>query len=66
MGPLKSRRALLCASALSLTGRAAFAQPARKVHRIGVFTASSAADFAGPQPVAAQARALLRGLGELG
>ena len=60
------RRTLIGASGLLLTGRAAFAQPVRKVQRIGVLVASPAADFSGPQPVLSQARALLRGLGELG
>lgn len=60
------RRTLICASGLLLTERATFAQSVRKVQRIGVLVASSAAEFSGPQPVTAQARALLRGLGELG
>ena len=60
------RRTLLGAGGLLLTGRSAFAQPARKVQRIGILTVSAASDFAGPQPVVAQAKALLRGLGELG
>jgi putative ABC transport system substrate-binding protein len=66
MNPFKKRRTLIGASALLLAGRDAFAQPVRKIHRIGIFTVSAAADFAGPQPAAAQAKALLRGLGELG
>ena len=45
------RRTLLGAGGLLLTGRSAFAQPARKVQRIGILTVSAAADFAGPQPV---------------
>jgi len=60
------RRTLIGTGGLLLTGRAAFGQPVRKVHRIGVLVASSAAEFSGPQPVTAQAKALLRGLGELG
>lgn len=60
------RRTLIASSGLLLAGRAAFAQPARKLHRIGVLTSAAALDFSGPQPVAALAKALLRGLGELG
>lgn len=60
------RRTVIGTSALLLTARATFAQPAHKIHRIGVLISSAAADFAGPQPVTAQAKALLRGLGELG
>ncbi len=60
------RRALIGTSGLLLTGRAAFAQPARKVDRIGVLTSFSASDYAGPQPLHANAKALLRGLAELG
>ena len=60
------RRTLIGASGLLLTGRAAFAQPARKVYRIGVFPSVSASDYAGPQPAHPNAKALLRGLSELG
>jgi putative ABC transport system substrate-binding protein len=64
--PLNKRRTLICAGGMLLAGRAAIAQPARKFRRIGIISASLAADFTGPQPVAAQGKALLRGLGELG
>jgi hypothetical protein len=57
---------LLGTSGLLLTGRAAFAQPARKAYRIGVLTSFSASDYAGAQPLNPNARALLRGLGDLG
>lgn len=60
------RRNLLGTSALWLTGRATFAQPVRKVNRIGMVTSFTAADYAGPQPLHANAKALLGGLSELG
>ena len=60
------RRIFIATGGLLLAGRAAFAQPVRKVRRIGVLTSFTGSDYAGPQPVATQARALLRGLGELG
>jgi putative ABC transport system substrate-binding protein len=51
---------------MSMTGQVGFAQPARKIHRIGVVTTLPAAEWAGPQPVIPYGKALLRGLGELG
>jgi putative ABC transport system substrate-binding protein len=63
---MMKRRTLIGTSGLLLTGRAAYAQPVRKVHRIGVLTSFTGSDYAGPQPANANAKALLRGLGELG
>ena len=63
---MMNRRTLIGTGGLLLTGRAAFAQPARKVYRIGLLTSFTASDYAGPQPEHANAKALLRGLGELG
>lgn len=60
------RRYLIGTGAMWLTGQAAFAQPVRKLHRIGMLTSFTGADYAGPQPENANAKALLRGLGELG
>ena len=60
------RRTLIGTSGLLLMGRAALAQPARKVQRIGLLTSFTGSDYAGPQPVNPNAKALLRGLGDLG
>lgn len=60
------RRSLIGTGALWLTGQAAFGQPARKVYRVGVLTSFTGADYAGPQPTNANAKALLRGLSEHG
>jgi putative tryptophan/tyrosine transport system substrate-binding protein len=60
------RRTLISSGGILLAGQAAFAQPARKVARIGVLITGLASEFAGPQPESALAKALLRGLGELG
>ena len=60
------RRDLIGTGGLLLAGHAAFAQPARKLARIGVFTTASTAISAGPQPESLPVKALLRGLGDLG
>jgi putative ABC transport system substrate-binding protein len=47
--------------------RAAHAQPARKVYRIGILgSRSSTSEMVGPQPREPHVNALLRGLRELG
>ncbi len=63
---MKRRCALIGTGGLLLARRAAYGQPERKIHRIGVLTSFTGADYAGPQPANANAKALLRGLGELG
>ncbi len=60
------RRTLIGTGGLLLAGHSAFAQPVRKVARIGVLITGVASEFAGPQPESALAKALLRGLGDLG
>ena len=60
------RRAVIGAGGLWVVGRSAFAQPARKVPRIGVLATGVGSEWSGPQPANIYAKALLRGLGELG
>ena len=63
------RRAFIGGLALGTLAmsRAALAQPARKVYRIGILGNSVAtSDMVGPQPQAPEGGALLRGLRELG
>ena len=45
---------------------AASAQPPRKIARIGIFSILKTSDLVGPEPAAYNAKALLRGLRELG
>jgi putative tryptophan/tyrosine transport system substrate-binding protein len=64
-----ARRVLLRALGGGLLGAplAARAQPAAKVHRIGIlFGGTSLADMAGPEPRSSILRAFLQGLHELG
>ena len=64
-----NRRAFIGSLALAAFAvpRAARAQPARKVYRIGVLSSSEAtSETAGPQPRSPQVNALLRGLREFG
>ena len=66
---MSTRRALVHAAAAGLlvSPLAGHAQPARKLHRIGVLGVSgNSATLAGPQPRGAAIAALLRGLRELG
>ena len=66
---MMDRRAFIGSLALATVAlpRTASAQPARKVYRIGILSQSAAAsEMAGSQPRALNAKALLRGLGELG
>ena len=63
------RRTLLAAPialAALAASRAAGAQPARKVYRIGLLGLGPTADHAGPQPLSSRTNAFLRGLRELG
>jgi putative ABC transport system substrate-binding protein len=60
------RRTAIGTGGLLLAAAAAFAQPVRKVHRIGVAVAGLGTEAVGPQPVSLSAKALLRGLSELG
>lgn len=61
------RRSVITAAALWAASRSATAQPARKVHRIGVVVAQfTAAELAGPQTASTAVNALLHGLRELG
>jgi len=63
-----NRRAFIGSLALGTLAvpRAARAQPARKVYRIGILSQGVASDMIGPQPRSPSHNALLRGLGELG
>jgi putative ABC transport system substrate-binding protein len=60
------RRALISAGGLWVAGRAAFGQPERKIYRIGILGTGPSSDYVGPRPESPAAKALLRGLGELG
>ena len=60
------RRTLIATGGLWVVGRSAFAQPARKVYRIGIFGVGPTSDYVGPEPESASAKALLRALRELG
>jgi putative ABC transport system substrate-binding protein len=61
------RRSLIGAAGLWATWRSAVAQPARKLHRIGVVVSQfKAADITGPQTQSPAVNALLAGLRELG
>lgn len=62
------RRAVVTSLALAhfALNRITHAQPARKVHRIGILGNAVAADLIGPQPRNPVANALVRGLRELG
>ena len=64
-----NRRRFICRLALGTLSapRVVAAQPARKVYRIGILSASAVtSDLVGPQPRSAYTGALLRGLSELG
>ena len=63
---MMKRRTLIGTGGLWVVGRSAFAQPARKVPRIGVLITAAATFGAGQQPESPSVKALLRGLGELG
>jgi putative ABC transport system substrate-binding protein len=63
---MMKRRTLIGTGGLWVLGRSAFAQPVRKGHRIGVLITGRASEMVGPQPESALAKALLRGLGDLG
>ena len=60
------RRTLISTGGLWVVGRSVFAQPARKIPRIGVLITAAATFGAGQQPESPSVKALLRGLGELG
>jgi putative ABC transport system substrate-binding protein len=62
------RRAFIGSLALGTLAapRAAAAQPARKVYRIGILGLGVTSDLVGPQPPSSSTKALLRGLRELG
>jgi putative ABC transport system substrate-binding protein len=62
------RRSFLGSLALGALAmpRAALAQPARKVYRIGILSLRATSDLVGPQPRSPSTTALLRGLRELG
>jgi hypothetical protein len=51
---------------VTAVARAAFAQPARKVFRIGILAQAATSDLVGPQPRSPSVGAFLRGLRELG
>src|SRR5712691_9481809 len=65
---MMDRRAFIGSLALGSLAvpRAARAQPARKVYRIGILGLGMTADMVGPQPRSPFVTALLRGLRELG
>jgi hypothetical protein len=60
------RRTFLAGLTVLAASRAAPAQPARKVYRIGILSLATTSDLVGPQPRSPSAGALLRGLRELG
>jgi putative ABC transport system substrate-binding protein len=61
------RRSLIATGALCLAPLAAWAQPTRKVHRIGMLgVGATNADMMGPRPKAPASAALLDGLRDLG
>lgn len=60
------RRTLVGAGSLLLAGTAARAQATRKIARIGILVTARGSEFAGPQPESPLAKALLRGLADLG
>ena len=61
-----NRRTLISASGLCVAAYAALAQPARKVHRIGILGLRPTSDLAGPAPLSPQAAAFLRAMRDLG
>ncbi len=63
---MMKRRTLIGTGGLWVLMPTAFAQPARKVPRIGVIVTATASGNAGPQPESLPIKSLLRGLGELG
>jgi len=60
------RRSFLAGFAALAAARAAGAQSARKVYRIGILGTAAASDLAGPQPRSASILAFLRGMREQG
>ena len=66
--PMMDRRAFIGSLALGTLAapRAAPAQPARKVYRIGILSLGTTSDMVGPQPRHPAVNAFLRGLRELG
>jgi putative ABC transport system substrate-binding protein len=61
------RRRLIVAGGLWLAPLAGWAQPVRKIHRIGMLgVGATSAEMAGPQPKSVPAAALLDGLRDLG
>jgi putative ABC transport system substrate-binding protein len=64
---LNNRRAVIVALATLAVRRTAFAQPTRKVYRIGTLgVGGNPADMVGPQPRSPASKELLLGLRELG
>ena len=63
---MMKRRTLISAGALWVSPLASRAQPARKVYRVGILTVGPTARETGAQPQSQTARALLRGMRELG
>ena len=64
---MMQRRVVIGGLALGLGGlRGVRAQPARKLHRIGILALGTTSDMAGPEPRSVYGRALVRGLRERG
>jgi putative ABC transport system substrate-binding protein len=63
---MNGRRNFLAGLAALAASKAAGAQPARKVHRIGILNIGITADYVGPQPKNPVVNELLRRLRELG
>jgi hypothetical protein len=64
-GSMMKRRTLIGTAGLWLADRTAFAQPARKVYRIGLLVTGVTSEYTGAQPQQ-PIRELLRGMNELG
>jgi putative ABC transport system substrate-binding protein len=60
------RRTLIGAGALWLASRSGYAQPARKVYRVGIIGYRATAELAGPEPQSPQTAAFMRGMRERG
>jgi putative ABC transport system substrate-binding protein len=60
------RRTAVGAGALWLVSRTGYAQPARKVYRVGIIGYRATAELAGPEPRSPQTAAFMRGMRERG
>ena len=63
---MMKRRTLIGAGGLWIAAHAVFAQPGRKVYRIGILGLRPTSDLVGPEPRSPQTAAFLRAMRELG